>query len=125
MSIRTSLAKVRGLGSAKDGTHHWWMQRVTAIALMPLFIWAVFALLNVPLSDVPALNAWMKGPVKALLLGIFICVACYHGKLGMQVVIEDYVHRCFRKHVFLMINAFVFTLLAGMGVLAILKLHLM
>lgn len=122
-SVRTPLAKVRGLGSAKDGTHHWWMQRVTSVALIPLSLWFVYSLLALALSQPEEVRAWVQQPFQALLLTLFIGVSCYHGKLGLQVVIEDYVHTPLRKNIALLLNAFGFVLLFSMALLAIVKLH--
>ncbi len=91
-SLRTPLGQVRGLGSAKDGTHHWWLQRVTAIALLPLTIWFVASLVVLAGSPFEVFTAWVAQPLVAVLLGIFVSVGIWHLKLGAQVVIEDYVH---------------------------------
>ncbi len=92
MSLRTPLARVRGLGSAKDGTHHWWMQRVTAVALVPLSIWFVVSMIKLTGADHTAVTAWLATPATAVLMLLFIVATFYHLQLGMQVVIEDYVH---------------------------------
>lgn len=91
-SLRTPLGQVRGLGSAKDGTHHWWMQRVSAIALIPLTIWFVASLVVLAGSPFEVFTAWVGQPLVAVFLGIFVTVGIWHLKLGAQVVIEDYVH---------------------------------
>jgi succinate dehydrogenase / fumarate reductase membrane anchor subunit len=92
MSLRTTLGQVRGLGSARDGTHHWWMQRVTAVALVPLTIWFAVGVIAHVGAEQSAVQAWMQSPLNAALMILFVAVAFYHGQLGMQVVIEDYVH---------------------------------
>ena len=89
--MRAPLARVRGLGSAKDGTHHWWMQRVTAIALVPLVVWFVASLLSLVGAEHAAAAAWLRGPLAALLMVLFLATGFYHLMLGLQVVIEDYV----------------------------------
>ncbi|MCK6451623.1 MAG: succinate dehydrogenase, hydrophobic membrane anchor protein [Alphaproteobacteria bacterium] len=92
MSLRSPLARVRGLGSAKDGTHHWWLQRLTAVALVPLTLWFVVGVIGHVGADQAAVKAWMGSPIQAALMIAFVAVAFHHGQLGMQVVIEDYVH---------------------------------
>ena len=92
MSLRSSLGLVRGLGSAKSGTHHWWMQRLTAVALIPLSLWFVSALVCVAGADYSAAIAWLRSPLTATLLVLLIASVFYHAQLGLQVVIEDYVH---------------------------------
>ena len=86
------LARVRHLGSAKDGTAHWWAQRLTAVALVPLSVWFVasmVALTGAPQDDVVA---WLGRPLPAILMIMLIVAAFHHAQLGLQVVIEDYVH---------------------------------
>lgn len=122
-SIRNPLAKVRGLGSAKNGTHHWWMQRVTALALIPLTLWLVSSVLSLSFTTPEGVYDWLQSPVQALALAFFLAVSCYHGKLGLQVIIEDYVHTHFNKFLLLLASSFGFTVLAVMAVLAIVKIH--
>lgn len=90
--MRDPLARARGLGSAKDGVHHWWMQRLTAIALAllsPWFIWLLVSLIGATQADV---RATIANPRCALPLLAFVLALFWHAKLGLQVVIEDYVH---------------------------------
>ena len=89
MSLRTPLSEVRGLGSAKEGTHHWWHQRLTALALIPLGIWFVISLIVFTGASHAEVAAWMGHPVNAGLLLLLIATTFYHLKLGLQVVIED------------------------------------
>lgn len=91
MKLRTPLSKVHGLGSAKEGVHHWWAQRLTAIALVPLCLWFVFELITMTAMDYQAVTAWMQSPVITVLLILLIFSLFYHAQLGVQVVIEDYV----------------------------------
>ena len=91
MSIRTPLGRVRGLGSAKNGTAHWWMQRLTAIALVPLGIWLMASVVALVGADRTAVVAWLARPVPAILMILMLTAGYYHLKLGLQVVIEDYV----------------------------------
>jgi succinate dehydrogenase / fumarate reductase membrane anchor subunit len=92
MSLRSPLGRVRGLGSAKSGTEHFWAQRVTAVALIPLTLWFVFSVMSLGGADHAAASAWMQSPVNAVLLLLLIVATFHHMQLGMQVVIEDYIH---------------------------------
>jgi succinate dehydrogenase / fumarate reductase membrane anchor subunit len=114
MSLRSPLARVRGLGSAKDGTHHWWLQRLTAVALVPLTLWFVVGVIGHVGADQAAVKAWMGSPIQAALMIAFVAVAFHHGQLGMQVVIEDYVHDEGTKLVLLIANTF-FTVAVGLA----------
>jgi succinate dehydrogenase / fumarate reductase membrane anchor subunit len=92
MSLRSPLGHARGLGSAKSGTSHWWAQRLTAIALVPLVIWFVVSMIAVTGADHAAAVAFISSPINAVLLLLLIFATFRHGALGLQVVIEDYVH---------------------------------
>ena len=91
VSLRTPIGRARGLGSAKEGTHHWWHQRLTAIALIPLSIWFAISLVWLAGASYADAVAWFSAPVPAALMLLLIAFGLYHLKLGMQVVIEDYV----------------------------------
>ncbi len=90
--LRSPVARVRGLGSARDGTHHWWLQRVTAVALVPLVIWFAVSLLRFAPEGQAAVRAWIASPITMVMLILAIAVGLWHAALGMQVVVEDYVH---------------------------------
>jgi succinate dehydrogenase / fumarate reductase, membrane anchor subunit len=90
--LRTPLARARGLGSARDGLHHWWAQRLTAIALIPLVVWFAISLVMLSGADYDVARAWIGSPLVMVLLILTIGIGLHHGQLGMQVVIEDYVH---------------------------------
>jgi succinate dehydrogenase / fumarate reductase membrane anchor subunit len=91
--LRTPLGRAIGLGSAKEGVQHWWMQRVTAIALVPLAVWFVIRVVILAGSgaDRAAVVAWVRDPVSAAVWVLLLIATFYHGALGLQVVIEDYV----------------------------------
>jgi succinate dehydrogenase / fumarate reductase membrane anchor subunit len=91
MSLMTPLNRVLGLGTGKGAAEHWWVQRVTAVALLPLGLWFAFALLTLPGFDYPTVVAWVREPVTSILLVLFVIAAGYHSALGVQVVVEDYV----------------------------------
>ncbi|KAF0104679.1 MAG: succinate dehydrogenase membrane anchor subunit [Rhodospirillaceae bacterium] len=90
--LRSPLNRARGLGSAKSGVHHFWMQRLTAVALIPLVIWFAVSLVMLSGADYGMARAWLSSPFVMVLLILTICIGLYHGQLGIQVVIEDYVH---------------------------------
>ena len=90
--LRTPLSRARGLGSAKDGLHHWWVQRLTAVALIPLVVWFAVSLVMLSGADYDAARAWIGSPVVMVLLILTVVIGLHHAQLGMQVVIEDYVH---------------------------------
>ncbi len=92
MSLTTPLKKAMGLGSAKDGTHHWWMQRLTAVALVPLTLWVAFSVAAMSGQDYATVVSYFKAPFNVAMFTLFLFAAFYHASLGMQVVIEDYVH---------------------------------
>ncbi|MDH5750229.1 MAG: succinate dehydrogenase, hydrophobic membrane anchor protein [Rhodospirillales bacterium] len=92
MSMRTPLGRVRGLGANKDGTGHWMAQRFTAIALLPLTLWFVYSIISLTGADQAAFKIWAAEHGNALLLILFVLTMYYHTQLGLQVVIEDYIH---------------------------------
>ncbi len=124
MKYRTALYNVRGLGSAKDGTHHWWMQRVSALALVPLMLWLVFAIARLGDMSYSAAVAWVGSPLTTLLLLSSLLAVFYHAKLGLQVVIEDYVHHEGVKLASLIGLKFLTVLLGLASALAVLRIAL-
>ena len=90
-TLRTPLGRARGMGAARGGTHHWWMQRVTSVALLPLTLWLVFALASMPDTSWQDATAWIARPFNAVLLLAFLAAGFHHTASGLQVVIEDYV----------------------------------
>ena len=90
--MRSPLGGAVGLGSAKEGVEHWWLQRVTAVALVPLSVWFVVAIIRLVGADVDAVGDWVGRPLPAILLVLLLIASFYHAALGLQVVIEDYVH---------------------------------
>lgn len=92
MSLRSPLGRVKGLGAAGEGVGHWWAQRVTAVALVPLTVWFVASVTAMAGADYFAMRDWMSSPVVAGLLVLLTVAGFHHAALGLQVVIEDYVH---------------------------------
>jgi succinate dehydrogenase / fumarate reductase membrane anchor subunit len=121
-SIRTPLARVRGLGSAKSGTGHFWYQRVTAIAAVPLLIYLAIFFVGHLGSDRAAVIASIQNPFHAVALSLALLCSLWHMKLGMQVIIEDYVHAALPKLLLLLLNLFFPFVLALAGLFAILKM---
>ena len=120
MSLRSPLGKVLGTGSEKEGVHHWWMQRLTSIALIQLTIWFVVSLLSLPSFDHVAVISWMSQSWTALFLILFVLVATWHSQLGVRVVVEDYVHGG-SKTLTLVVITFIHCVVAVAGVFAVLK----
>jgi succinate dehydrogenase / fumarate reductase, membrane anchor subunit len=120
MSLRSPLGKVLGTGSAKEGVHHWWLQRMTSIALVPLSIWFVVSLLSLPSFEHVAVISWIAQSWTALLLVLFILVATWHSQLGVRVIVEDYVHGGF-KTLMLVLITFIHAVVAAAGIFAVLK----
>ena len=122
MGLQSPLGRVRGLGSAKDGTHHWWMQRVTAVALVPLALWFVVAMIKMTGASHGDAIAWVQSPFNAIMLLLLIVATFHHMQLGLQVVIEDYVHREAMKVVLILtqkLASFALAVTAGFAVLKI------
>lgn len=92
MPLRSALGRARGLGSAKSGVGHFWLQRITAIGLVPLLLWFAFSLVALAGADYATFKAWLSQPVNATLMLLATLTAVWHGVLGVQVIIEDYVH---------------------------------
>lgn len=121
-SMRSPIGRVRGLGSAKGGVHHWWMQRVTAVALVPLTLWFVASLVAHAGAGHVETVAWLSSPLVSVALVALIAATFYHAALGTQVVIEDYVHHEGWKLAALLGTKFAFALLAIAALVAVLKL---
>jgi len=91
MSLMTPLNRVLGMGTAKGAGEHWWLQRLTAVALLPLGLWFACALLTLPGFDYASVVAWVQRPLTSILLILMVIAVGYHSALGLQVVVEDYV----------------------------------
>ncbi|MBL8576600.1 MAG: succinate dehydrogenase, hydrophobic membrane anchor protein [Mesorhizobium sp.] len=110
--MRTPLGKVRGLGSAHEGTDHFWRQRLTAVANIPLFLFFVGFLISLNGADYATVRQALANPFVTLMFGLMIFSGLYHMRLGMQVVIEDYIHGEGLKLALIMLNTF-FCIAAG------------
>ncbi len=122
MSLRSPIGRVRGLGSAKEGVSHWWSQRMSAVALVPLTLWFVASVTSHIGADHAAMTAWIGSPMTAGLFILLIAATFYHAYLGLQVVIEDYVHSESLKVVSLALIKGACFVLALIGILSVLTL---
>ena len=102
---RTALSRARGLGSAKTGVEHWLGERITSIALVPLSLWGVWAVLKLAPLDYDSARGFVAQPVNAILILLFLAVAFQHMKLGLRVVVEDYIHKPGTKFALLLLNS--------------------
>ncbi len=121
--IKTPLAKARGLGSAKNGYKHWWAQRLTAIALIPLSLWLMF---NIKYLFAPSLSEakiWLLEPLNSVGVLLFIFASFYHALLGLEVVIEDYAPCKFSKMVALIFVKLLFIAMAVTAIWAVVKVN--
>ena len=92
MQLRSHLGRVRGLGSSNDGVHHWWMQRLTGITLVPLCLWFVFSVVGLVDADLLTVTDWVGRHYNPVLLILFVICMFHHAQLGLQVISEDYIH---------------------------------
>jgi succinate dehydrogenase / fumarate reductase membrane anchor subunit len=123
--FRTPLARARGLGSAKSGVKSFIGERSTAVALVPLSLWAVYAALQVSTAGYEGVVALLHSPLNAVLAILLIVVSCAHMEMGMKVIVEDYVHTPGNKIAFLLLNSAVAWLAGALGVFSILKVALL
>jgi succinate dehydrogenase / fumarate reductase membrane anchor subunit len=117
---RSDLGRVRGLGSAKEGVHHWWMQRLTAVALIPLAVWFVAALICHTGAGYDEAAAWLATPKVFGIMLLLVAATFYHAMLGLQVIIEDYLHHEGAKIAALLLMKFACAALALAAIVALL-----
>lgn len=122
MKLRTPVKQARGLGSAKEGVAHWWVQRASAVGLIFLTVWFVPALLTLISMDYTSVLHWTARPLNAILLILLLAATFYHSYLGVQVVIEDYVHVEWLKIASLLLLQFLHIGLAATGIFAVLRI---
>lgn len=121
VSYRTGLGRARGLGSAKHGVGQFIIERVTAIALIPLVLWAVYSALILSLATYQGAVIWLRSPVNAVLLVLLLAVGFKHMQVGLRVVIEDYIHKPLGKSICLLLNLFVCAGGAALAIFCVLK----
>jgi succinate dehydrogenase membrane anchor subunit len=122
MSLASPLGRVLGLGSAREGSHHWYAQRVSAVAQALLAVWFLVALVMLGGVDLDRLRAWIASPIVATFLLLFIATLAWHATLGLQVVIEDYVGAKGVRVALLIAMKFGFVLAAAAAAIAVLRL---
>lgn len=122
-NMRSPLARAIGLGSAKSGVGHWWAERVSAVALVPLTVWLAAALMTHTGSDYAAFIAWLRAPLTTMAMIALLAAVFHHTALGLQVVIEDYVHSAAKFAAVIAVRFACFAL-AGAGILAVLRIAL-
>ena len=122
MSLRSPIGRVLGLGAAKEGVSHWWSQRVTSVALLLLGLWFVATLLRMPNYSYEAVITWIGMPINAVLLLLLIATLVYHSQLGVQVVVEDYVHHHGLKVATMMLLTFAHVAVAALAIFAVLRI---
>jgi len=123
-NLRSPLSEAVGLGSAKHGFSHWYWQRVTAIALIPLVIWFVYSVLSLIGASHAQATAWLSSPFNAAIMLIFTLTALFHAQTGLQVVIEDYVHSKFANLTLILLIKFASVIMATFAVISVLKVVL-
>lgn len=122
MSTRTPLSRAQGLGAAHSGVGHFWRQRVTAAALVPLSLWFVWSALSMIGHDRDSAVAFLKMPVNAVLMGLFLVIVAIHMVLGIRVVIEDYVYKEGQKIALLLLNQLFAWVVAAVALYALIKI---
>ena len=122
--FRTPLAKIEGLGAAKAGTRHFWHQRMTAVALIPLSIWFVASAVAYVGADQGAVAAYFAQPINAVPMFLFIVASTYHMSLGLQVIIEDYFHNEGQKIALLLLNRFAAWAIGAASAFALVRMAL-
>lgn len=122
--LRSNLSKARGLGSAKSGTAHFIAERVSALFLVPLSLWFVINVISLAVSgDAEGLNIWLSSAYCAAFFALFIALVFWHSALGVQVIIEDYVHKPFSRNFLLLLNKALHGFFAVLSLMAIFKIH--
>lgn len=122
--LRSNLSRVRGLGSTREGVHHWWAQRMSAVALLPLSMWFVYSLITLTGADYQSFHAWVSEFGNSVFLVLLIVTLFHHAQLGVTVVIEDYVHSEAVKMAMVMIVKYGSMLFMASSIFAVLKISL-
>ena len=124
MKYRSPLSKAMGSGSAKHGFSHWWLQRVSAIALIPMTLWFVFSMVCLSATGYNEAVAWLSSPFNATIMLLFTLTALFHGQTGLQTVIEDYIHTTWLNLTLLLSVKFASVIMAVVAVISVLKVVL-
>jgi succinate dehydrogenase / fumarate reductase, membrane anchor subunit len=124
VSLRSPLGIVLGRGAAGEGVGHWWSQRLSALMLVPLSLWFVISVVSLPLNDYAAVSLWLANGWNPVWLALLLLSLCWHSRLGVQVVVEDYVHAPALKFSALLLNNGAHLLLLASGLYALVRLAL-
>jgi len=122
MKYRSPISQARGLGSAHDGLGHWWLQRLTALGLIPLVMWFVVSIISLAGTDYAQVVEWLSSPVHGMLLGLFLVTSLYHANLGLQAIFEDYIQARWLQVSARILAAFAAVFLGFSGIFALLGL---
>jgi len=122
MTLRSALSYAKGLVSAKEGLHHWVLQRLTALALIPITLWFVISIIGLVGTGYNEFTYWLDKPVNATLMILFVAISFYHAQLGMQVIFEDYISNQSRKMSCVITVKFGCYLLMALSIFSILKI---
>ncbi|MCF6188922.1 MAG: succinate dehydrogenase, hydrophobic membrane anchor protein [Cocleimonas sp.] len=123
-NLRTPLSRAKGLGSAKAGTEHYMMQGVLALALVPLVIWLCLSLAFLPNANYTSIVSWLNSPLNAVLLVVTLMAGFYHGALGLQTIIEDYISNHEKRTFAIIIAKLLMFFFAVLGVFSVLKISI-
>ena len=121
-ATETPIARVRGLGSAREGAEHWWHERASSVALLLLFVWLIVSLLRLPALDHRGVTEWLRDPLAAVPMLLLVAATFWHLKMGMQVIVEDYVHDEGNKFLALLLLNFASVAAAAFAIFAVLKI---
>ena len=121
MTSKTPLGRVRGLGAAGEGAEHWWHERLSSIAALLLYVWLIVSLLRLPALDYATLSQWLAQPFAAVPMLLLVATSFWHAKMGLQVVVEDYVHEEGGKFFWIVLINFAAILAAALAMFAVLK----
>ncbi len=120
-TLRTPLSRVKGLGSAKEGTSHFWSQRLSAIAMVPLILWLCFSIAALPGMSYVEVRDWLSSPVTAVIMILLLIAGFYHARLGLQVIIEDYVGSHAARTVSIIAVTLLSAVIAIIGIFSVLR----
>jgi succinate dehydrogenase / fumarate reductase membrane anchor subunit len=124
VTMETPLARVRGLGPAREGAHHWWHERLTSVAAFALLVWLAVSLVRLPALDYQSVREWLSSPVAAVPMLLLIVATFWHLKLGLQVIVEDYVHDEGNRFFAILLINFLAVAAAALALFSVLKIAL-
>ena len=124
MTLETPAARVRGTGAAGHGAGHWWHERLSSVAVLLLFVWLIVSLLRLPALDHRGITEWLRDPLAAVPMLLLVLATFWHLKMGLQVIVEDYVHDEGNRFLCVLLIGFASVLGAGFALFAVLKIAL-